>query len=132
MDLSGADLGSLVAEMDLTGELAASMVNLTVGAPPICPELDATTEMMDLEPEAFHEVMQSLAAGPASAIADVDELYALDLPEGLHGGLAQVALRERDELLRRQAHVRQLRAAYLAALEKRRSGRHEVRQRHAP
>ena len=76
--------------------------------------------------------MQSLAAGPASAIADVDELYALDLPEGLHGGLAQVALRERDELLRRQAHVRQLRAAYLAALEKRRSGRHEVRQRHAP
>ena len=53
MDLSGADLGSLVAEMDLTGELAASMVNLTVGAPPICPELDAATEMMDPRAGSF-------------------------------------------------------------------------------
>ena len=67
--------------------------------------MDGLSAMAKVAPDALSRVNAALVAGPASAVDDVDELYAAGLPEGLPGNLHHVASVARAELLEHRARV---------------------------
>ena len=101
--------------------------------------MDGLSAMAKVAPDALSRVNAALVAGPASAVDDVDELYAAGLPEGLPGNLHHVASVARAELLEHRARVtlkkRELEAARKLSSEQqaqrqiRRSGAYD---KHAP
>ena len=89
---------------------------LAVGTAPMGDEnTDGVAARRRACPEDLRRQLQLIDVGPAGAVENVEELYEAGLPEGLPGGLALVAIKDRETLL---AKVRRAHAAKAALLAK--------------
>lgn len=113
------------------GAFARSRALLALGPEPL-PEaqagLDGAPARFAANPNGVAKARHLLGAGPAGAVDDLTELCAAGLPSGLPGGLAALALTDREELLERVAVQQARRAALksaraLAATKQRKQGR---------
>jgi hypothetical protein len=73
---------------------------LAVGTAPMGDEnADGFAARRRARPEDLRRQLQLIDVGPAGAVENVEELYEAGLPEGLPGGLALVAIQDRETLL---------------------------------
>ena len=97
-----ADLASHLASGASTGVLGRVRRVMTTGAASAEQTvLDEALSRARTNPAALHRVRATLTAGPVAAVAEHQELYDAGLPAGLPGGLAELAVSHRAELIAR-------------------------------
>lgn len=104
------DLAAALGPMAARGGLASGRLLLELGAAPADDTLGIEAADRSRAPGWTSTGRALLEEGPAAAVDDAEELYAIGLPRGLPGGLVQVALAHRERLIAQVKNVRELSA----------------------